>query len=271
MQRHRLATSTGTCDYWRGGKGPTLLLIHGGWAGAEAHWKQVWDDLSKQHRVVAIDLPGVWHDLEAALPSYAAYSTLCAELLTTLDVTGAIVIGNSLGASIGWQLALDRPDLVSRLIMVNGFPPRKLPMRAILSKRPFRNLAVRSLAEGFYGPRIFVSGFAAESRVPAIIRANLTVPSQPMADVMFSLLCSVAERARQPRCPVDFIWGVADRLPNVTLIDGLKLRARTRGARLLPIPASGHLPQVENPSAFLAAVTTLLSPMDAGRSAIDAG
>ena len=69
---------------WTGGRGEAIVLLHGGWAGAEAYWSTVTDDLERTHLVVAPELPLI-HSPEG-LPSFGAYVTLLAELLTALGI-----------------------------------------------------------------------------------------------------------------------------------------------------------------------------------------
>lgn len=258
MKRSQAETASGPCFYWSGGQGSPLLLVHGGWAGAEAHWSAVWEDLAGHHTVIAIELQGIWRDFRNSLPSYRAYADACADLLSALDLTDVTVIGNSLGASIGWQLACDHPDLVRHLIMVNGFPPQKLPMRSVLGISPFRLLALGSLTRNFYGPAVFRAAFSNSTRIPQDIREHLSEPAPEMATAMFRLLQSVTRNAARPPARLDFIWGERDRLPHVTLADGRRLCSANPPSRLFTIPDAGHLPQAENPRAFLEAIDAIL-------------
>ena len=64
----------------------------------------------------------------------AMLAFIAASLASYLDAVGverATFVGNSLGASIAWCLALTRPELCRALVMVDGFPPPKIaaPMR----------------------------------------------------------------------------------------------------------------------------------------------
>ncbi|WP_205910237.1 alpha/beta hydrolase [Rhizobium sp. FKY42] len=242
-----------------GGQGSPVLLVHGGWAGAEAHWGAVWLDLAKQHTVIAIELPGIWRDFETSLVNYNDYASICADLLAALKLHDVAVVGNSLGASIGWQLASDRPDLVRHLIMVDGFPPRKLPIRKVLGAVPFRSLALRSLIANFYSPAVLKTAFCDPANVPDAIRANLSQSGSDMANIMFRLLYSVTSSPDLLSTKIDFIWGEQDGLPQLGLASGRKLCSANPSSRIFPIAQAGHLPQVENPIAFITAIQQVLS------------
>lgn len=87
---------------------PVLLLLHG--TGAATHsWAGLAPLLAERFRVIAPDLPG--HGFTDPLPpgrlSLTGMAAAIRELLATLDVTTAIVVGHSAGAAILVRLCLD--------------------------------------------------------------------------------------------------------------------------------------------------------------------
>jgi pimeloyl-ACP methyl ester carboxylesterase len=248
---------------WTGGNGPPLLLLHGGWAGAAAHWGAVWEQLSRQFRVVAPELPGIISNFNYAMPSYRDYAALCLKLIDTLELQQVTVCGNSLGASIAWELASAHPAKLNHLVMVNGFPPRRLPapLRWLLANRRLRAMAERTLARDFYSPQALVRAFADQRNVPDEVRRNLENPDPQMLRVMFQLLMSVRQKPEQPAAPVHWIWGVQDSLTGVTIDDGRQLSRQYSDGRLQSIDGAGHLPQTEKPSEFIAALNGCLNQL----------
>ena len=101
---------------------PTVLLCSG-LGGAAHYWAGQVPALAKDFRVIAYDQNGTGRSA-AALPLGYAITDMAAEvatLLDTLDVRQAHFVGHALGGLIGLQLALDRPALVDRLILVNAW------------------------------------------------------------------------------------------------------------------------------------------------------
>jgi len=82
---------------WTGGSGEAIVLLHGGWAGAEAYWSTVTGELERSHQVVAPDLPGIGVP-GALLPSFGAYAAWLEALLDNLAIDRATIVGNSIGA-----------------------------------------------------------------------------------------------------------------------------------------------------------------------------
>lgn len=241
---------------WTGGNGPPLLLLHGGWGGAAAHWSTVWDKLSERYRVVAPDLPGIVSDFEQARTSYREYAELCSKPIDTLKLNEATVCGNSLGASIAWELALAHPEQIGHLVMVNGFPPRHIPgpLRWLLGNSPLRAVAERTLGRDFYSPLTLRRAFVDEAMVPSEVRDTLQDTDPRVVRAMFQLLLSARHTPRRPTMPVHWIWGAQDSLPGVTIEVGRRLSQQFAHSGLEAIDGAGHLPQVEKPLDFITAL-----------------
>lgn len=114
----------------RQGRGPTVLLLHG--SGASLHqFSSVAKRLEHAFDVVRVDLPGFGltgprPDGDYRAPTYAA--TL-ADMLDVLGLGPVLVVGSSLGGQIAWTLALDHPQRVRGLVLINatGYPEKSLP------------------------------------------------------------------------------------------------------------------------------------------------
>jgi 2-succinyl-6-hydroxy-2,4-cyclohexadiene-1-carboxylate synthase len=95
------------------GRGPRLVLVHG-FTQTGRSWSAVADHLAAGHEVVAVDAPGHGDSatIEADLPAGA----------DLLGVTGgrATYIGYSMGGRLCLHLAVARPDLVARLVLVSA-------------------------------------------------------------------------------------------------------------------------------------------------------
>lgn len=100
---------------------PPLLLLHGGGATGTVWFNNV-GDLSRQHRVYAIDQIGdagrSVHD-GLALRGAADFTAWLNALLDALDVPAAAVLGHSYGAWLALTYALNAPQRVRRLILLD--------------------------------------------------------------------------------------------------------------------------------------------------------
>lgn len=114
-----IKVGSGEIHYVEDGDGMPLVLVHGGYGGW-VHWLANIGDLAGEYRVIAVDLPGFG---ESADPGRCLQPNEHAEelaaLLDHLNLKRAVVAGFSFGTLVSTQLAMQRPDLVSCLVLVS--------------------------------------------------------------------------------------------------------------------------------------------------------
>ena len=107
-------------SYRRAGEGPTVLLIHG-MAGSSRSWKEVFGLLTRDHDVIAPDLLGHGEsDKPRGDYSLGAFASGIRDLLATLDVRQATIVGQSLGGGIALQFAYQYPEMCDRMVLVGS-------------------------------------------------------------------------------------------------------------------------------------------------------
>ena len=102
------------------GKGKSILCIHGITANCRC-WDVLAQALSKDHRVLAMDLRG--RGLSDKPPTGYSIETHCNDikaLIKNLGLNKAVLMGHSLGAFIAIVFAATYPEMVDRLILVDG-------------------------------------------------------------------------------------------------------------------------------------------------------
>jgi len=109
-----VSTGNATVEYDVRGAGPSLVLINGMGFGRWGFFKQV-SALSRHFATITFDA-GEGRDPEGLIRGLAAD---VADLLGHLGVGRAHVLGTSLGGFVAQQLALSRPELVARLVLVS--------------------------------------------------------------------------------------------------------------------------------------------------------
>src|SRR3954469_3213583 len=102
------------------GSGPNLVLIHG-MINSSRHWEAVASRLAGSYRVIAPDLIG--HG-DAATPrgdySLGAHAASIRDLLTTIGVEGATIVGHSLGGGVAMQFFYQFPQRTERLVLISS-------------------------------------------------------------------------------------------------------------------------------------------------------
>ncbi len=109
------------------GKGPPLLMLHG---NPQTHvmWHKVAPFLSSIYTVICPDIPGYGKSYKPSLSmdhrnyskSSMAYDMI--ELMTSLGYKKFFLVGHDRGARIGHRLALDYPDKVIKIILLDIIP-----------------------------------------------------------------------------------------------------------------------------------------------------
>jgi aminoacrylate hydrolase len=101
----------------------STVLLSSGLGGSAHYWTPQIPALAKDFRVIAYDQTGTGRS-GGTLPANYAIADMAADVATLLDrlaVTKTHFIGHALGGLIGLQLAVDRPAMVDRLVLVNAW------------------------------------------------------------------------------------------------------------------------------------------------------
>ncbi|WP_281274785.1 alpha/beta fold hydrolase [Arthrobacter crusticola] len=99
---------------------PVFVLTHG-IGMSHRYLQRLGDQLSAHGRVVLLDLPGAGRTITptAAMPN-AAKAEIVGDLLDEMGVSSCVVIGHSMGVQSATELALERPGLVSQLVLIGA-------------------------------------------------------------------------------------------------------------------------------------------------------
>jgi pimeloyl-ACP methyl ester carboxylesterase len=261
--------------YLEAGMGPPLVLLHG--AGDNAlDWRWVMPALADTHRVYAPDLPG---SPDSARPtadySPAFFERFVAGFLDALGITRAAMVGNSLGGLIALRLALSEPARVMALVLVDSaglgrtvnpaFTSVNLPGLGVAAMPLWRTrVGAYQRAWGrtallfAHPPGSVPPEWLAEqwrlARSPGYLEAHLgalraQVGPAGQREVLVDRLPSL-------KVPTLVVWGARDRVfPESQARDAV---ARLQEGSLALIPDCGHMPHVECPDRFLAALSGFL-------------
>lgn len=253
------------------GEGPPVVLIHG-LASSSAMWGTTVAALRDHHRVVTVDLPG----FGASAPLGAGY-----DLPAVADaIVGAIVaaiapqreyvlVGHSLGGAVATLVAARDGAHVTRLVLAAPAGYQRLPVGTVRALARLNQTLVdlrRRLGRDLVGrPRARAIMFAPsihDTRAMSPADARLLLDASAGARRVGPALSAVAALDLRPvlqavTAPVGVIWGRHDRLVPPAGLRGVQ-RARP-DARVEWIDAAGHVPMLEQPQAWEAALRRLLS------------
>jgi 2-hydroxy-6-oxonona-2,4-dienedioate hydrolase/4,5:9,10-diseco-3-hydroxy-5,9,17-trioxoandrosta-1(10),2-diene-4-oate hydrolase len=236
------------------GSGPPLVMLHGTGPGASgwSNFRLTIPAFADRYRVIVPDLPRYGKSSKVPIrgPRLTVLSGIMAGFFEAIGVSGANIIGNSMGGQTAMKLAIDRPDLVRRLVVM-GSPP--LGPSAM---GPSPSEAIR-LIEGYYkgsGPslekmRQLLSAMVYDQSLltDEVIEAN----KGPKWEIE-----SLEGQLGRLTAPVLIVWGQDDRAAPLDV--GIRMVRELPNARLVLFSRCGHWAQVERASEFNALVATFL-------------
>jgi pimeloyl-ACP methyl ester carboxylesterase len=261
-------------SYLSAGDGPPLVLLHG--AGDNSlDWRWVLPALARKHRVYAPDLPG---SPDSARPvadySPAFFERFIAAFADALAIERATFVGSSLGGLISLRLAHSEPARVGALVLADSaglgravnpaFTSVNVPGLAEAAMPLWRTWAgayqrawgraTLLFAHPTRVPREWLAEQCRQARSPGYLEAHVTA--------LRSLVNPAGQRGvlvdRLPllEVPTLVVWGARDRVfPESQARDAA---TRLRRGSLAVIPDCGHLPHIECPDQFVAALNRFL-------------
>jgi len=235
--------------YESAGAGEAVLLIHGLGSGA-ADWGAQIDALASHYRVIAPDLRGHGRSPRAAGP-YAMHDFAddLLRLLDRLQVKTAHVVGISLGGGIAFQLAVQAPQRLRSLVIVNSGPElitRTLAERIAIWQRyaVIHLLGLRKMGE-LLAVRLFPHDAALRQ---TFVERFATNDKRCYLSALRAFVgWSVADRLGEITCPTLVVAADQDYSP-VALKEAYV--ARLPNARLAVIEDARHALPMEKPDVF---------------------
>jgi pimeloyl-ACP methyl ester carboxylesterase len=249
-------------NYVESGSGPTVVLLHG-MGGNMTNWAFNAAALAEKFHVVALDQIGYGRS-DKPLINYhvATYVDFLDKFLDELKIERASLVGNSLGGWIAAAYTLKHPNRVERLVLVDaaGFaPPKEFDMGVLVGLNPSTRDGMRQLMQTVVSNKALLANDAV---IDAALTQRLTAGD---GYTIQSILESVNRREdvldgklSAVKQPVLLVWGRDDGLTPLAR-EGQKFKQEIPQAQLVVFDNCGHVPMIEKPAEFNAAVLKFLT------------
>jgi pimeloyl-ACP methyl ester carboxylesterase len=255
--------------YQEKGTGKPLVLLHG-FTSSTYSWKDVFEPLSQNFRVIAVDLKGFgFSGKPDGDYSRRAQATLVGHLLDYLKIEKAWLCGNSMGGEIALNFALQNPQRVAGLILIDSagvnvtgsgsLAPRYLLLPVV--GRVLTALALTSdklvrqgLEKSFYDQTKVTNERVAYYYRPLKTRGGQLAAVRARTQANEFPIEPELERISMPTL---IIWGAQDAL--IPLAAGYKINKLIKESKLVIFDSCGHLPQEEMPARVVDEVTTFIA------------
>ncbi len=263
-----------------GGRGTPVVFVHGLGSSGYMEWRYNLEDTAARHRVFAPDLPGYGRtEKPRARYTVQYFARFVERYMEDRGLRSAAVVGASLGGRIALELALEKPRLVRKLVLVNALGLGRPKLRAAqmtysLVTLPRVGEAAMRLARDalHWAPSNMIRRVAGRY---AGASANLvksmddgyldnlremyatdgfhnayltTIRSLINPGALFGGDHDVTARLNELKLPVQLIWGADD--PLFPVAHAARAHAMIGRSRLAVIEGAGHSPQAERPEEF---------------------
>jgi pimeloyl-ACP methyl ester carboxylesterase len=236
----------------RGGKGPPLVYLHS--AGGEMDWTKFHNGLAQNYSVIAPAHPGfALSEGLNEIDTIQDYAWHYVDFFEQFDLRGVPVVGFSLGAWLGVELAILRPELVGKLVMVNaagvyvpGSPMAEwfiddlIKLRRLLFYDPDGKIAKEIMPDVPDEIQLLMFLRAREAAARVGWNPYLHNPKLP-------------SHLKRVRCPTLVLWGHDDQL--IPLAHGRFYAENIPGARLEILNECGHMLPYEKTDDFVRLTT----------------
>jgi pimeloyl-ACP methyl ester carboxylesterase len=254
-----------------GEAGPPIVFVHG-LAGCWQNWLENIPHFARDHRVIALDLPGFG---DSPMPpwdiSIANYGRLLDEFCRELNVHSSALVGNSMGGFIAAESAIAQPEWVERLVLVSAAgistvhirrEPAEALARLMAASAP---LMVRIRERGMRRWRLRYALFRNVFHAPQRLRPELVWEFAHGAQDAPGFLPALGallgydfqDRLERVRVPTLIVWGRDDRV--IRAADALEFERYLIDSRLVIFDHCGHVPMAERPVRFNRVLDRFLS------------
>ena len=249
-------------NYVEMGEGPPIVFVHG-LSGAWQNWLEQIPVFARDHRVIALDLPGFG---ASPMPpwdiSIQAYGAFLRDFCEKLGIDHIAVVGNSLGGFVATELAIAEANRVDKLVLVSAagitFARARREPAAMLARmaRAATPLAFRLQSSGMKRPRIRQAAFQGVFHDPNALRSELlwesfapAIEAPAFYDAMTTLVgYDIRDRLADIDDPTLIVWGRNDRV--VPVPAAFSYKRRIEHTELHIFDETGHAPQMERPVRF---------------------
>jgi len=262
--------------YVERGSGEPLVLLHGNGSMIEDFQSSGLIDLAaKQFKVIVFDRPGFGHSDRPRNVVWTpdAQAELIKQALTRLDVSNAIVLGHSWGASVAVALALKSPDLVRGLVLASGYyyPTARpdviamgvpaLPLIGDILSHTLSPLISRAIwplmMAKIFGPRSVPEKFGAFPKEMALRPSQIRASAAESA-LMIPDAFKLRHQYVNLKMPVVIIAGEDDRLIDIDT-QSARLHSEIPQSRFNRIAGNGHMIQQTATDQVMSAIREVTS------------
>lgn len=246
--------------YVEAGSGPTVILLHG-LGGSTQSWQFNVAALAEKYHVVVPDQIGFGKS-DKPLVNYRirTYVDFLDQFCKQLKIERATLVGNSMGGWIAAMFTASFPDRVDKLVLVDaaGYtPPKDFDMRTLFGLNPTTREGMKVLVAKVFYNKAFQTDAGIEQAMAVRLAAGDGYTINSITESIIRGEDFLDDVVKTIKRPTLIVWGRQDGL--VSLAEGERFNKDIAGSKMIVIDQCGHVPNVEKPGEFNAALLKFLS------------
>jgi pimeloyl-ACP methyl ester carboxylesterase len=248
--------------YRKSGNGPPLLILHGLF-GSSDNWVSMMSMLKDHFTVIVPDERNHGRSPHSDRFDYEAMRDDALELLEAEGLKSAYVAGHSMGGKVAMEMAIQAPEAVKKLIVLD-ISPKSYPIRHEFILRGLKSMNLASIKSRQEADDQLAS-YIGEQRIRQFLLKNLTRQSDGRFKWKINLSAieeniqniGKAQFAEKPvKVPSLFIGG--EKSDYITSEDENLIRRIFPVSRIVMVPGAGHWLHAERPDTVYRLITEFL-------------
>jgi len=242
--------------------GNPVLLVHGLGGSIESLINNISKISTEQLRVIVLDLPGFGFSSKPRINySISFYTTFIATFLNSLKVRSSSlsIVGCSLGGHIAAEVALNHPNLVSKLVLISPAGALPVSFKGTPALRSYVNVLKAKTLQEVRKALSSVDDDPIDNTHAQEFYRKLLMPGAKEA-FMSALNGSthaprLSRRLHMIKAETLLIWGKNDRIIPVRFIEPF---VKMENCRIILLEKCGHVPFISRPALFNKIVTDFI-------------
>ncbi|MFL6126478.1 alpha/beta fold hydrolase [Actinophytocola sp.] len=285
--QHRVMVQGLSTVYLEAGSGPVLLLVHGNITTFRS-WLPVVAEFRGTHRVIAVSLPGFSGTSPQAQVCLDALVSFVGAFLDAMAIDEATVLGHSAGGLIAATFALEHPERVTRLVLMDSAGLGRavnpslvagallpgwavdLAITALLLPGAGVARALMSLAQLRQPWRVGVREWRDQIRLTesrTLLSTSLRMVRMAVGPTGQRRHYSVAHRLGDLSMPTMVIWGLTDEV--FPIWQGVRAARKLPRGRFAVLATAGHVGYLDSHVGFVDALSPFIRDEPSAGSTVD--
>ncbi|MBY4892222.1 alpha/beta hydrolase [Rhodobacteraceae bacterium N5(2021)] len=259
--------------YVEEGEGPVVVYLHGSGGNLNDGSFDLVARLSDRYRVIAFDRPGLGYtDMLGHNTPLAAQARLLADAALALGAENPIVVGHSFGGAVAMAWGIERPDVLSGLVILAGATnpwdtgistyykflshPLAGPVMANLLAAWVPERIVTDSVNAVFAPQSAPPGYYAHFGPGLTLRRFSLLENARQRASLLPQIEAMVPRYPSISVPTEILHGDADATVGLH-IHSVPLSQQIPDATLTVLEGVGHMPHHADPQAVVDAIDRL--------------